>query len=149
MLKHLKWLSALGLFLFVIGLLVGQQTQRSKFDKYLRGASVSQMQISILEANMDVIRAYLPLEVPVIYYDQSCSCFPAHATIASEVTKKPFDELRSHLTVLVDTARSQLSLEVPEVSERDFKMTFTELNLEHPDPPRTIPEYANGKLMFK
>jgi hypothetical protein len=147
--EHRRWLCALGLFLFVLGVLVGQKAQRSKFDKYLGATNVSQMQISVLETNIDLLRAYLPYEVPRIYYDPSCSCFAAHATITKEVTKKPFNELRGHLTALVETTRSQLALEVPEVSERDFKMTFTELNIEHPNPPRTIAEYDGGKLIFK
>jgi hypothetical protein len=147
--KHARWFLALGLFLFVVGVLVGQQAQHSKFDKYLRATNASQMQIAVLEVNMDVLRAYLPFEVPRIYYDSACSCFAAHATVTNELTKKPFDELRGHLTALVETARSQLSLEIPETSERDFKMTFSELNLEHPNPARTIAEYANGKLTFK
>jgi hypothetical protein len=146
--KHPQWLLVLGSFLFAVGVLVGQQAQRSRFDKYLRAVNVSQMQIAVLETNMGVLRTFLPFEVPKVYYDPSCSCVGAQATITSDETKKPFDELRAHLNALVETTLSQILSEVPEAKEH-FQMTFTELNFEHLNPPRTIAEYANGKLTFK
>lgn len=51
MTKTLRWLLTLvGLLLFALGLVVGQQIQRSKYDKYLRPANVVPMDISLLRA---------------------------------------------------------------------------------------------------
>ena len=77
-----------GALLFAVGVIVGQQAQRSKFDRYLRPASVTAMEVAMLKANIGVIRSSMSLDVPTIYYDQSCSCFTAHATVTSELTKK-------------------------------------------------------------
>lgn len=59
----------IAVLLFIVGVLVGQRGGRSKFDKYTQSSSVTQMQVSILQANVRVLKSYLPLEVPQIYYD--------------------------------------------------------------------------------
>jgi hypothetical protein len=97
----------------------------------------------------------MSLEVPTIYYDQSCPCFTAHATIASELAKEPLDKLRGKLMGIAVTARRALEFEFPELSkagtvpDRDFKMTFFELNIQNPDASRDLAEYVDGKIVFK
>lgn len=145
----------IGALLFAIGALIGQQSQRSKFDQYLRPASVTPMDIALLKANVGVVRSFMSLEVPTIYYDQSCPCFTAHATITSELTKEPLDKLRVRLIGIAATTRRALVFEFPEVSksgtvpDRDFKMTFFELNLQNPDASHDLAEYVDGKIVFK
>lgn len=51
--------------------------------------------------------------------------------------------------------RSALAVEFPElfkagvIPDRDFKMTFDEINLTRPGPIVRVAEYADGKIIFK
>jgi hypothetical protein len=144
-----------GTLLFAIGALVGQQSQRSKFNKYTRPASVTEMDIAMLRANIGVVRSFMSLEVPTIYFDQSCPCFTAHATITSDLVGKPLDEVRAKLMALALTARRAVAFEFPELykpgtlPDHDFKMTFFELNVQKPDASHDFAEYVDGKIVFK
>ena len=156
MTKTLRLLLALvGLLLFAVGLLLGQQIAHSKFEKYLRPAGVTPMDLAVLRANVDAVRSFVSFEVPTIYYNWSCTCFVAHATITSELMKEPLDQLRTRLMATAQTARSALEVEFPElyksgtVPDRDFKMTFFEMNLKTPEASRDIAEYTDGKIVFR
>jgi hypothetical protein len=69
--------------------------------------------------------------------------------------KKPLDEVRLELTVKASLVRQALAHEFPEFSkpgtvpDRDFKMTFYELNLQKPDASHDLAEYVDGKIVFK
>jgi hypothetical protein len=146
---------ALGMVLFVVGVLVGQQIRRSKFEKYLRPATATTMDVAVLRANLEVIRGSMALDTPRIYYDSSRSCFVAHAVVTSELTKKPLEEVRTRLRILAAMARHALETEFQEMSkpgvapDRDFRMTFFELNLKDPDASRDLAEYVDGNVVFK
>ncbi len=143
----------IGVLLFAVGLLLGQQVPRSKFDKYLRPNAVTRMEIGVLRANIEAIRGFMEFGVPTIYYDPSCACFTASAEITSDLMKKPLDQVRARLTFLALKARGSLLNEFPELSnpgpDRDFKMTFWEINLDQPSANKTVAEYVDGKIVFK
>jgi hypothetical protein len=145
-------LGIIGILTFTVGLLLGQQMRRSKFDAYLHG-SVTPMDIAVLRANTEVVRGFISLEIPNIYYNASCACFTAHATVTSELAAKPLEEVRARLTARAQTVRRALEYEFPELSksspDRDFKMTFYELNLKNPDASHDLADYVDGKIVFK
>lgn len=155
-------LMLIGVLLFVVGFLFGQQIQRSKFERYLRPGAVTPMEIGVLRANLEAIRGFMEFEVPIISYDPSCPCFVARATITSDLMKKPLDQVRARLMFLALKARGAVSAEFPELlhlelsqigtaPDRDFKMTFWEINLDpsQPSANRTVAEYVDGKIVFK
>jgi hypothetical protein len=148
-------LAFIGALLFAIGVLLGQQGQRSKFDKYMRPASVTPMDIAALKANLGVVRSFMSLEVPTIDYDPACQCFLAHASVTSELTKEPIDKVRVKLMGIAATTRRALAFEFPELSkpgtvpDRDFKMTFFELNIQNPNASHDVAAYVDGKIVFK
>src|SRR6266852_5572137 len=92
-----RWLLGLGgLLLFALGLLLGQQIQRSKFEKYLRPATVAPMELSLLRANLDLVKSFTPagqieglFEAPTIFFDSSCACFVARAVVTTDLMKSP------------------------------------------------------------
>jgi hypothetical protein len=159
----LRWLLVLGgLLLFALGLLLGQQMQRSKFERYLLPTAVAPMDLSLLRANLDLVRSFTPVgqidglfEVPILFYDSSCTCFSAHVTVTTDLMKSPLDQVRGKMMATVMLARRSLQFEFPEVprdekaSQRDLKMTFFELNLKTPNASHEIAEYADGKIVFK
>ncbi len=156
MTKTVRWLLVfIGVLLFAVGLLVGQQTRPSKFQKYLRPAEMSSMDLALLRVNIEIVRDNLTFEVPRVHYDSSCTCFVAHSTVTSDLTKQPLDEVRGRLMALAAIARRDLALEFPELSksgtvpDRDFRMTFYELNLQKPDASHDLAEYVDGKIVFK
>jgi hypothetical protein len=161
MTKTFRFLLVLiGILLFAVGLLLGQQIQRSKFDKYLRPRVVTPMEIGVLRANIEAISGRMEFGVPTIYYDPSCACFTASAVITSDLMKKPLNEVRGTLLILAIKARNAAEHEFPELSplnisdigagpDRDFKMTFWELNLDHSRANGTVAEYVDGKIVFK
>jgi hypothetical protein len=163
MTKTLRWLFVLvGFLLFALGLLLGQQMQRSKFEKYLHPAAVTPMELSLLRANVDLLRSFTPatqitglFEVPTIFFDSSCACFTARTVVTTDLMKAPLDQVRGNMMATVDLARRSLRFEFPEllkdekVPERDLKMTFFELNFKTPDASHEIAEYADGKIVFK
>jgi hypothetical protein len=137
---------------------VGQQSQRSKFEKYLRPGTVTTMDIGLLKANIETVRDLAsPGGFPRISYDASCPCFSATAFISGELMKKPLNEIRSDLMILAGLARVDLRVEFPEMSEltaasqldRDFKMTFWQYNFDKPGNKETVAEYSDGKITFK
>jgi hypothetical protein len=140
---------------FIVGLLLGQQTQRSKFERYLRPATVTPMDVAVLRTNIEVVKSFMQLDVPTIYYSSSCKCFTAHTIVTSELAKQPLDEVRRTLMARATIARRALAIEFPEMSkpdtvpDRDFKMTFFELNTKNPDASRDLAEYVDGKIVFK
>jgi hypothetical protein len=146
-----------GILLFAVGLLLGQQIRRAKFEKYLNAATVTPMEVAVLRTNVEIVKQYMPIAIgiPTVYYNPSCACFTAHAIITSESMKKPLDEVRSELTAKASLVRKTLEDEFPEFSkpgtvpDRDFKMTFFELNLQKPDASHDLAEYVDGKIVFK
>jgi uncharacterized protein YneF (UPF0154 family) len=156
MTKTLRLLLVLvGGLLFVVGVLVGQQVRHSKFEKYLRPATSNPMDVAVVEANLHVIRSFMQLDVPVLFYDSSCGCFIAHSVVTSELTKQPLDEVRRALMVNAILARRALEMRFPELSksgtvpDRDFKMTFYELDTGNPSASHDLAEYVDGKIVFK
>jgi hypothetical protein len=74
--------------------------------------------------------------------------------------KKPLAEVRTKLLGMAIVARYGVEEEFPEVSkldfskpetvsDRDFRMTFYELNLDRPNESGMVAEYIDGKIVFK
>jgi hypothetical protein len=150
----------IGVLLFAVGLLVGQQTQRLKYAKYLRPGTVSSMDLAMLRANLELLRSYMPGDIPRVYYKSACGCFMARSVVTSDQMKKPLDEARAFLMVKAILTHSALESEFPELPvwdptkpgtspDHDFKMTFVEVNIQNPDASGDIAEYVDGKIVFK
>jgi len=152
MTKTFRFLLVLiGVLLFASGLFLGQQTKRSRFEKYLRPGSITPMEIAVLKANIEVVRSMIS-DAPKIYYDSSCACFLARVTITSDWTKEPIDKVRARFMQVAGTALFALFAESPDngpISERDVKVTFIELNGKNPETSHVVAEYVNGNIIFK
>ncbi len=145
------------MLLLAIGVLIGQQMQRSKFDKYLKPTAATEMRLSLLEANLDVIRGASAwndgLRLPEIYYVPACSCFWASTVVSAGLMNEPLDKARSVLMDNVITARVALKSTFPELSEwhygghdPDFRMRFRQLKGSNYE---VVAEYEDGKIVFK
>jgi hypothetical protein len=153
-------LPIVGVLLFALGLLLGQQTQRSKFDKYLRPGGVTAMDLAVLRANVGALKSYASIEVPVIYYEPSCACFLAKATVTSAMMTESLDQVRAKLLTTAYIARRAIAFEFPELSthdgkpgepfqDLDFRMTFFEVNIQNPSASHYVADYVNGKIVFR
>jgi hypothetical protein len=150
-----------GLLLFAVGLLVGQQIQRSKFEKYLQSTAVTSMQLKLMQANLNVIRASVPvsesgMDVPRVDYEPSCRCFEAQATLVrDDLMKRPLDGVRLALMLPAVLTRYQLKAEFPEIADAipgapdpDFRMTFRQLDKDSAS-LKVVAEFVDGRLTFK
>jgi hypothetical protein len=158
MTKRLRTLLVLlSLFLFAAGFIAGQQTRRLKFEKYLRPTAVTMMDLSVLRANIDIIRDHISWDdpVPQVFFDSSCSCFSSFVTISGEMMRLPLEELKSKLMIIALRARHDLKQWVPELADptdtadRDFKMSYWAFNPKQPKESKTVAEYIDGKIVFK
>ena len=146
----------MGVLLFTVGLLLGQQARVSKFEKYLHPVTTSPMDLALLRVNLEIVREKMNMtEVPTVAYYPSCACFKGRAVLPSGFMKQSLDEARGHLLSLAIIARGAVEWEFSEVSkwgtvpDRDFKMTFVELSPEDPSGGHDIAEYADGRIAFK
>src|SRR5579859_7874274 len=111
----------IGVLLFAVGLLLGQQMQRSKFDKYLRPGTVTQMDLLMLNANIGALSSFLSGAIgrlttvpntqtyaPTLFFRPACTCFEAYAPIPRGLMKQPLDQVREKLLDLVATAYPSL-----------------------------------------
>ena len=146
-----------GLLVFAIGVVVGQQTHRSKFDKYLQTGSVTSMQLAMLYTNVEMIRDQLPIggEVgvgtPEIYYNERAGSFTAFVNVTDQLTNKPVTQVRGMLLGLADIWLKDLQRSIPEASKENFKITFHDFTIDaiKQRKDRNFAEYRNGELFFK
>lgn len=147
----------IGVLLFAIGVLLGQQNQRSKFARYLQPESVTAMDMGLLRANIESLMDLAsPGGFPRIRYQASCQCFWANGIVSDELMKQPLDQVRGELMVRAGLARANLVLQFPDMSsaapnlpDHDFKMTFSRYNFDKPGHLETVAEYSDGKILFK
>jgi hypothetical protein len=148
-----------------VSVLVGQQMQRSKFEKYLQPTTVTPMQLGVLEVNLELIRDSVPstsmsgIGIPTMDYEPSCRCFVATATVFdADLMKKPFSEMHNTLMMSAMFVSMELKREFSEISDwkadrpdLDFKMTFYQLAKGGPAgiSRKLLAEYSEGKLSFK
>ena len=147
-------LAIVGVLLFTVGLLVGDQVRYSRFEKYLRPNTVAPMQLAMLQANMDIIRDRVPAEdiaVPTIYYEPLCRCFSGTAWISGDLLKRPLDEVRQKLMVSAIFARGSVGSAIPEMhdwkpdSPDPFRMTFWQFK---GTTKVVVAEWVDGKIVF-
>jgi hypothetical protein len=145
----------IGVLLFAVGLLLGQQAQRSKFDAYLRVGGVTPMEVSLLRINEDIIRSHMAMDIPTVSYSSACSCFIGRVVVTDELMKSSLDDVRATMLASTEIVRRSLGSEFNQaikgltISDRDLKMTFYELNLHNLNQSHDVAEYANGRLIFK
>ena len=149
-------LAGVGVLSAAVGLLFGQQMNRSKFDKYLNARPVGGMELSLLQTNLDLIRDMIPTEnvgVATVTYDIACKCFLGSAFVSPEFMNQTLETVRSKLLMSVVSARVYLARRFPEMSEsryglsdRDFKMRFRTLKGTSFE---IVAEYVDGKIVFE
>ncbi len=160
MTKPIRWsLGVFGALLFAVGVLVGQQTQRSKFDKYLQPRTVTDMQLALIDAQLDRIRDATPYEsgvrVPEIYYDAKTRSVRAFTLVSDELTKQPLTKVRGTLVLKAYGTLGDIQGRIPEVSKEDFIMTFRDFSSDaikeyaNGSKPKDFAEFVNGELVFK
>jgi hypothetical protein len=148
-------LGAIGVLLFAVGILVGQQTQRSKLDKYLQPTSVTSMQLALIDAQLDRIRDTMGNEsgirVPEIYYDAKTHSIRAYTLVFDELTKQPLAKARQTLFARAAATFFDVQVRIPEVSKEDFIMTFKDFSTDaiKSGGGKDFAEYVNGDLVFK
>jgi hypothetical protein len=155
-------LACVGVLLLAVGVLVGQQMQRSKFDRYLEPRPVRDMQLLLLEANLDLIRDRIQVSdgvgVTTVAYDRKCACFLGTAMVYSELMNGPLDTVRYQLMKNAVWVRASLKSWFPELSDLrdntpdwDFRMRFRQFK---PDSTgkssvEVVAEFLDGKVVFK
>lgn len=144
---HAKWLGWIACAA-TVGFVSGQQTQR-KYDAILR-QTATEMEVAVLRASVDLIRANMPFGVPKVTYDPACACFAASATMLAEDTNEPIDNLRARLTAIVGSVREAIETQgIGEpVPDRDLRMTFYRLDLKKAG-SSVLAEYRDGKLTMQ
>jgi hypothetical protein len=145
-------LVVVGVLLFAVGVLVGQQTQRSKFDKYLQPGPVTEMRLRLLEAKLDLTGFSTPgLWGPSVDYDPSCGCFNAAETVDDDLMKNAISDVRRTLNNEAVEVRIILKNHFPEIADPDFRMTFFTFGPLpiNPDKRILVAEYSDSKLLFK
>src|SRR5579863_2928636 len=114
--------------------MVGQQAQRSKFDKYLQSTNVTAMQLALISANLDIIRQSTSSEigvgVPEVYYDPKTRSLSAAAIVTDELTKKPVAQVRGTLLGLAGLWLNDVQRYMPDVSKENIKITFPDFGKE-------------------
>jgi len=145
-----------GILLFAVGLLVGQQVQRSTFDKYLR-TTATLMDVALLRADISTIR-YSVSRAPTINYVPACACFEARAMMPSELSGESIANVKVGLFNFAMLTRNAVQAEVPEMSkvgtgsDRDFRMTFWDLHKDAQglvDRTQEVAEYSGGEIVIK
>jgi hypothetical protein len=152
-------LGLVGVLLFTVGVLVGQQAQRSKLGKYLQPTTVTAMQLALINANLDIIRSNVGAEdgvhVAEVYYDAATRSVRGFAVVNEELTRQPVAKVRERLLLKAYSAISDTQRQIPEVSEKAFTMTFRDFSSNaiqsYADggKPKEFAEYVNGELIFK
>src|SRR5678816_4414990 len=87
--------------LFMSGLLIGQRTSTSKFEKYLRPANLSDMDLITLLVNIDHIRGNMPMDhgisIPEVFFNYKVDQPQATVLISSEFEKASLDTVKAQI----------------------------------------------------
>ena len=133
-----------GFVLFISGVAAGQQGTTDKFSKYLAPARVSEMDISLLFANVtslqdNAITNYLNYSIPRIAFDQKTRKLMIKRLVRaiSENSKELAD--RAQLDYLA------VKVNFPEATESDIVWQF----FEGPLGRVSLADYKNGRLVFR
>jgi hypothetical protein len=143
------WLVLIGVLLFAVGLLVGQQTQRSKYQKYFRPANLTVMDFATLRTEIDMLEAHSTEHVPSIWWDGLHARFVARVTVTSAELKQPLDELRRSWGLNASFAYEMLKVEVPELTPSEFTMEFVGFPSDDAIKLSVVAKYTNGKIVFR
>jgi len=145
----------IGALMFAVGVLVGQQAQRPKFDSYLTPRSVSDLQMQLIDTDLELIRDHLPsvdgFFVPAVGYDARRSCFWGKVRVSPALLKEPADSVRDKLLGEALMTRDILRSRFPKISEAkrnadpDFRMSFFQIE----NGFSTVAEYTDGKILLK
>lgn len=149
-------LMLVGVLVFTIGILVGQQTQRSKFDKYLQPGTVTFMQFATLSAEVEAIRDHFPnddsgIGVPEFGFDPATHSFTAYVLVNDDLTKKPIARVRPILLGVAEFWLNHIQRYIPEVSKETFRVKYGDFSYSaiKDSKQRDFAEYVNGELILK
>jgi hypothetical protein len=139
-----------GLVLFAAGIAVGQRLNASKFDKYLRPASRTEMDLIALETNVESIRSLVPMEkgisIPKVTFNYNEAQPQATVVISPEFEKGPLAAIRDQITEKYYLAYFQLKYAIPELSEDDFLLKVVRVTK---DPEHNLfAECRHGNIVF-
>jgi hypothetical protein len=142
---------------FCIGVLLGQPGQRSKLTKYLQPGTGTAMQIATLSAEVDMIRAGLPISgdtglgPPQVSFDQKSFTFNIDTLVTDELLKKPVSQVRAILLAFSETWLKDVQSYIPEASKSNFRVHFQDFSTEalKAGISRDFAVYSNGELTLK
>jgi len=137
-----------GVLLFAVGLLVGQQIQHSRYQKYFRPANPTVMDFATLRTEMNMLESGSE-RVPSIWWDGFHAHFVARSSVKRAEMKQPLDELRRKLSLDAFFAYEMLRVEIPELTPSDFKMEFSGYRSDDAIELSVVAEYVDGKIVFK
>jgi hypothetical protein len=140
--------------LSALGITLGQRQAASRFDKYLRPASISAMDYAVLRANVDLIRPgglfYIGVPTPTISYNPVRDLFDA-AVFYDKIGDQPVGVARARIENLAKNVLYVLRQYVPEVRDEDLVMEvkWLKMNPSGSGQQEVFGEYKNGKVVFK
>jgi hypothetical protein len=118
---------AASVLLLSTGVAVGQRLNSSKYDKYFKPATLTQMDIATLEANLNSLREAIPADdnhfVPVVTFDTKEKTFKGFMGVSYRVESQPIEEIRKMIQLQYSLLYESLKSSVPELSEDDFMLT--------------------------
>ena len=113
------------ILIFSSGVAVSQKTQSSRFERYEGPPKLSEMDIRLLRANLEM--AYDQLEfapgigLPFIYYDQSAGKVMASSHVYEKVLgEQKSSEVKENLLSAAIAAQVQADVFFPEVKVKEF-----------------------------
>jgi hypothetical protein len=143
---------AAGVILFASGVAIGQRTNASKFDKYLRPTSRTDMDFIALEASVKLIQDVIPgnkgIFIPQVFFNYQEHRPQAFVSVTSEFEKGSLDTIKSQIIERYYLAYYGVAKSIPELSQDDFVLVVTRLT-ESPDSNRRIyAECKHGDIVF-
>ena len=135
---------------FISGLVVGQRTSSSKFDKYLRPANFVEMDYITLQVDVDNIRDQMPMRdnitTPRVYFNYKQYYPQAIVFISSDFEKAPLDTVKGLIREKYYPTFYKLKNYIPELSEDDFVLKVYRFTT---DPDRKLfAECKHGNVVF-
>ena len=133
---------------------VGQQKAASKFESYLRPASISVMDFAVLRANVDLVRrGGLTNDSTPAIVSYNAGRDEIDATVfVDRIGKQPLDKAKGEIEQVAKNTLWVLRHYIPELREEDFVLEVDWLRI---DPitesggQEVFAEYRNGKIAFK
>lgn len=136
--------------LFTVGIAVGQRSTTSKFERYFRPASPTQMDLITLATNLQLVREQVPpssgVSIPELFFNYQTGQPEAVSRISPDFESASLDNVKRKIIELYYSAYYGLRESIPELSEDQF--TFR-INRYTADPEKKLfAECRNGKIVI-